>query len=247
MKILFILPDVDSFHKLEIHFGIAYISGVLKMKGYNDIRFLTVSSIDDYDHIINEIVSFKPEIVGFTAVETQFLNVINLSQKIKEVWDCVIVCGGVFPTIYPDCVKDAQYLDGIFIGECEEAFLKFVASVERGEDFLKTENLCFYDKKNNAIIKNRLMPIEYDLDKFGFPDREIFNFQGIIDRSGQAAPFMFNRGCPYNCSFCSNHSLATVYGKESNRTRRRNVESCIAEIKSVKSKYKFDSYSLSFL
>jgi radical SAM superfamily enzyme YgiQ (UPF0313 family) len=51
---------------------------------------------------------------------------------------------------------------------------------------------------------------------------------------------MFNRGCPYNCAFCSNHVLASVYGKRANVTRRRSVDSCIAEIKAVSNQYKFD-------
>ena len=84
MKILFILPDVDSFHKLGIHFGIAYISGVLKTNGYNNIKYLAVTSKEEYGRIVNEVVSFEPDIVGFTSVETQFGNVINLSGLIAE-------------------------------------------------------------------------------------------------------------------------------------------------------------------
>ncbi len=240
MKILFILPDVNSFHKLNIHFGIAYISGFLKMNGYQDIRFLTVASIEDYSRIIEEVVEFKPDIIGFTSVETQFNNVINLSKIIKDAWQCIIVCGGAFVTIFPECVRDTEHLDGIFRGESEIAFLKFVKAIERGEDYHKVENFCFHDKNTGSIIKNNLLPLEVSLDSLGYPDRDIFDFQSVIDSYGGAAPFMFNRGCPYHCSFCSNHALAAIYGKSSNTTRRRSVDSCIAEIKDVDKKYKFD-------
>lgn len=240
MKILFILPDVDSCHKLYIHFGIAYISGFLKTNGYNDIRFLTVTSVDDYNHIVNEAASFKPDIIGFTSVETQFSNVINLSKLIKEVWTCVIVCGGAFTTLYPDCIKDAPDLDGIFMGESELAFLKFVKAVEQGKEYHAVENFCFYAKKEDRLVKNRLLPKETDLDRLGFPDRSIFHFQKVIDSYGGAAPFMLNRGCPYNCSFCSNHALAYTYGSLRNLTRMRSVVSAIEEIKDVNTRYKFD-------
>jgi radical SAM superfamily enzyme YgiQ (UPF0313 family) len=240
MKILFILPDVDSFHQLYIHFGIAYISGFLKANGYNDIRFQTVASMDDYKQIVNKAASFKPDIIGFTSVETQFSNVINLTRLIKEVCQCVIVCGGAFPTLYPECIKDAPYLDGIFIGESELAFLKFVRALEQDKDYHVIENFCFYDKNEDRIIKNSLLPKETDLDRLGFPDRSIFNFQDVINSYGGAAPFMFNRGCPYNCSFCSNHALAYVYGSLKNLIRMRSVDSCIAEIKEVVAEYKFD-------
>lgn len=239
MRILFILPDVDSFHKLYIHFGIAYISGFLKKNGYDDIQFLTVTSVDDYKGVVNEAVSFKPDIVGFTSVETQFSNVINLSKLIKEVWKCVIVCGGSFATLYPDCIKDAPHLDGVFIGESEGAFLKFVKAVEQGKDFHAIENFYFYDGNEGRVVKNNLLPKETDLDRLGFPDRSIFNFQKVIDSYGGAAPFMLNRGCPYNCTFCSNHALAYVYGSLSNLTRMRSVDSSIEEIKDVSERYKF--------
>lgn len=240
MKILFILPDVDSFHKLYIHFGIAYISGFLKSNGYGNIRFFTVASVNDYSNIVNEVVSFKPDIIGFTSVETQFENVISLSKLIKESWNCVMVCGGAFPTIFPECIKDAKHLDGIFIGESETAFLKFVRTVEKGEDYHNVDNFCFYDENDGSVVKNNLLPKETNLDILGFPDRNIFNFQEVINSYGGAAPFMFNRGCPYNCSFCSNHALASVYGSLKNLTRMRSVDSCIAEIKEVDSEYKFD-------
>jgi len=240
MKIFFILPDVNSFHKLEIHFGIAYIAGYLKKNGYNDIKFTTVSSLDDYDRVVKEVDAFKPDIVGFTSVETQFRNVINLSKLIKENHHCLIVCGGAFPTIYPDCIKDAPHLDAIMRGECENAFLNLVQAMENKRDFHDINNICYFNKQDDRVVMNPLLPLENDLVQIGFPDREIFNFQDVIDSYSGAAPFMFNRGCPYNCSFCSNHALAAVYGNPKNMTRRRNVDSCLAELLEVKARYRFD-------
>ena len=239
MRILFILSDVDSFHKVDIHFGVAYISGFLRANGYDNVKFLTVTSTDDYNRIIHEATSFKPDIIGFTSVESQFCNVISLSEMLKETCKCVIVCGGAFTTLDPECIKMAPHLDGIFIGEGERVFLKFVNAVEQGRDYRSIENFCFYDKNDDRIVKNNLLPLDVDLDSLGFPDRDIFNFQMVIDSHG-AAPFMFNRGCPYNCSFCSNHALATAYGRHSNVIRRRSVDSCVSEIENVASKYKFD-------
>ncbi|MBI5888772.1 MAG: B12-binding domain-containing radical SAM protein [Deltaproteobacteria bacterium] len=240
MKILFILPDVDSFHRLNIHFGIATLAGFLKANGYNDIRFLAVTSVEDYARIIREVEAYKPDIVGFTSVETQFKHVIALSEKIKEAHKCIVVLGGVFITLFPESVKDAKALDGAFKGESEQALLNFVRAVENGADYRQVNNFCYYDEKEGRVIQNRLSPMEDNLDLFGIPDRGIFDFQSVIDSYGGAAPFMFNRGCPYNCSFCSNHALASVYGRLSNKTRRRSVDLCIKEIKGVTSSYKLE-------
>ena len=84
MKILFIFPDVNSFHRLYIHFGIGYIAAVLRAHGYEDIRFLSVSSAEEYNDVIRFVLSFKPDIVGFSSVETQFNTVTKLSLEIKK-------------------------------------------------------------------------------------------------------------------------------------------------------------------
>lgn len=231
---------MDSFHKLNIHFGIATLAGFLKANGYNNIRFLAVTSVEDYARVIREVEGYKPDIVGFTSVETQFKHVIALSEKIKEAHGCIAVVGGVYNTLFPESIKDAKALDGAFKGESETAFLKFVRVVEKGEDYRKVDNFCYYDEKEGRVIQNGLAPMEENLDLFGIPDRGIFDFQSVIDSYGGATPFMFNRGCPYNCSFCSNHALASVYGRPSNKTRRRSVDLCIKEIKGVTSKYKLE-------
>lgn len=237
--IAFVLPDTESFHKLEIHFGIAFISAVLKAHGFKRIRFFSLTSADDYPRLTQEIADFAPAIVGFSSVETQFHNVINMSKLLKDRIKSVLVCGGTYPTIYPECLKDAPFLNGIFRGESELAFLELVKAIKEGRDYKKTPNFCYFDPEKQIIVKNELMPLETDLDKLGLADREIFDFQKVIASYGGIAPFMFNRGCPYNCAFCSNHAIASVYTKNSNTTRRRSVNSCIAEIKQVQSKYGF--------
>ena len=239
MKILFIFPDVNSFHKLYIHFGIGYIATVLKTYGYKDIKFLSVSDVGEYEGVIRSVLSFKPDIVGFSSVETQFNTVARLSEGIKKVWQCIVVCGGAFPTLNPECLKKARGLDGIFRGESEQAFLKFVRTLEKGNDYHCIENFCFYDEEKDRLVCNDLLPLETDLDRLGFPAHDIFDFQKVVDYYGGVAPFLFNRGCPYDCSFCSNRALAGVYGRRANATRRRSVNSCIAEIKDVQRKYRF--------
>lgn len=244
MKIAFVLPDVDSYHKLEIHFGIGYIAGYLKRNGYTDIRFFTVMSISGYGNLVRSIAEYKPDIVGFTSVETQFMNVIELSKLIKQSHECIVVCGGTFSSIYPDCIKDAEGLDGIFIGEGERAFLEFIRKVEHGDNFLETNNFCYFNKDSNQIVRNELFPLDQDLDVIGPPDREIFDFQKVVKNSGGFAPFLFNRGCPYNCNFCSNHALAQVYGRKSNATRRRSTDSCISEIEETGLRYSFKGINI---
>ena len=239
MKIALILPDVDSFHALRIHFGLAYLSTALKAAGYRDVRFWAVTSVPDYARVLAELKDYRPDIAAFTSVETQFENVIALSREIKAALPCVTVCGGTFATLFPDCIKDAPGLDGIFRGECEDAFVRFVRRVERKEDLRQAENFCWHDRESGKVAQNPLLPLETDLDRHGFADKTIFDYQSVIDGYDGYAPFMFNRGCPYDCAFCSNHALAMVYSQSRNLTRRRSVDSCVAEIRDAAAGFSF--------
>lgn len=238
--IAFVLPDTESFHKLPIHFGIAYLSAVLKTHGFTRIKFFTVTSAAGYASVVSQIAAFRPAVVGFTSVQTQFHNVIALSAMLKrQCPSAVLVCGGTYPTIYPECLKEAADLDGIFRGECEQAFLSFVQTIRCGGDYRRTNNFCYYDRAAGRLVQNDLLPLVSDLDTLGHADKTIFNFQNVIASYGGIAPFMFNRGCPYNCAFCSNHALASVYGRNTNTTRRRSVASCVGEIEEAGRQYLF--------
>ena len=77
------------------------------------------------------------------------------------------------------------------------------------------------------------------MEQLPFPDRDIFNYQSIIDENDNMATIITNRGCPFNCTYCSNHAIANAYGAERNLTRYNSVENVLAEIDMLRSKFKF--------
>lgn len=237
MKVLLIFPDIGSFHSLQYHPGLASISGMLKTHGY-DVQFEYVSSKSDFDQVLDHVKKYRPEIIGFTSVETQFIYVKTLSNLIKEIHNCVIVCGGVYTTLFPEVIENTESLDAIIRGEGEYPFLELVRSVEKIQPFFHINNLAYVDKTTKKITINPLNPLITNLDELPFPDRSIFNFQQVIDKH-QLVYFMFNRGCPYRCTYCCNHALARAYGMEVNKMRFRSVKSCMDEIRDVLSHYKF--------
>ena len=89
------------------------------------------------------------------------------------------------------------------------------------------------------IIRNETRPFIENLDSLPFPDRELFNYQQSIDSDFSTALFMFSRGCPYDCTFCSNHALRQ---KQPGRyVRFRSVESALEEIRQVTSRYRMQT------
>ena len=51
---------------------------------------------------------------------------------------------------------------------------------------------------------------------------------------------MASRGCPYNCTYCSNHYFRQLYPNPERYVRMRTVPHLIKELQILKSKYKFE-------
>jgi len=235
LKVLFIFLDIHSYHCNEYHFGLAYLSSFLKSKGY-DVEYRYVSEQDEFKDILTTVTDYAPDVIGFTAVESQFVHIKRLSGLIREKFRGLMICGGVYVTLYPEALIEADSLDGVIRGEGEYALLQLLENLNTGRDCRETPNFCYYDRGKNRLIKNNLLPLIENLDVLPFPDRAIFDHNAYLNKH-HSLQFLFNRGCPFNCTYCSNHGLAQVYGRESNVTRFRSVDNCLKEIGEVLNTY----------
>lgn len=234
MNVLFVYTNIDGYHTQCYSFGLASIVSVTKAKGHS-VKVETLTKKKNYQKVLDTVASFKPRIIGFTSVSSQFSFVKELSAMVKEKFPEVItVCGGVHATISPECITEAKGLDAIFVGESENSFVEFLNKVEKKEDYRGVDNLAYAEK--GAVKMNKLKPLLADLDGLPYTDKEICPYGDTIKRTGYA-PFYFSRGCPYLCSYCSNHKIANRYGLERNTPRYRSVESSIREIEEAKGKF----------
>lgn len=236
MNVILVYPNIHGYHSDVYNFGLAYIASVLKANGHT-VKLEVIESKKDYRKLLRSMQLYRPGVVGFTSVSSQFPYVKEMASLIKAQHNCVVVCGGIHPTIFPECLIESSDLDGLFVGESEFSFLEFVNKVMRGEDYKDNDNFCY--RKNGALVKNRLKQRTADLDEFGFPDRQVYDYQKVIDRQQGMVSIMCMRGCPFQCSYCSNHAIAKVYGQERNMIRYRSVDNCIAEIREISNNYSF--------
>lgn len=234
MKILFIYTNINGFHDNCYSFGLASIMSITRAKGH-EVKILIIKSKDEYSKIIAEIGDFKPKVVGFSSVSSQFNCVKELAQLIKTQFpETIVICGGVHPTINPECVLESEFLDGIFTGESEYSFIEFLQNIENNRPYKHTDNFVYAD--NKKVVINKLKPLISNLDGLPYPDREIYPSREIV-RKDKIAHFLFSRGCPYSCTYCSNKAIAKIYGLAVNHPRYRTVESSICEIEDVINKF----------
>ena len=202
---------------------------MLKENGH-DTKLIYFTRKGDFRKAQEAVYAYNPDVVCISALSSTFGFVDKIGEVIKKAKKVPILCGGIHTTLLPESLERLDYIDGVVAGEGEYPILEFI---EHNGDTGQIRNLWL--KTKSATIKNDIRP-PVNLDDLPNPDREIFDFQGIINAE-KFAPFIFTRGCPFNCAYCCNSSLNRIY--HNNYFRCKDARKCIGEIIEVKKKYKF--------
>ena len=83
MKILFVYTNINVFHADGFAYGIAVMMAVTKKAGH-DVRYLRIFEKSEYFLVDETVKEFKPDVVGFTSVSSQFSTVTDLSEIVKK-------------------------------------------------------------------------------------------------------------------------------------------------------------------
>ncbi len=226
---------------LYIQFGISYLSSLLKQHNH-DTKLLIVSRSfgnKNYDIVRKKIEIFKPDIIGFYSVATQYKFISNISKFIKLNYpEIFLIIGGPHATLNPDkVVKDS--FDAICIGEGEEPMLELANMLQKNEFPSNIKNLWI--KKDSILEKNQMAPFYEKLDLLPFPDRTIWEeyIDYVPNFVGNNISIILGRGCPYSCPYCCNHALRKI--TDGNYVRFRSPQNIIEEIKLVHEKYPLEN------
>lgn len=241
MNILFIysLQDIQSLWKPlrtpeQIQFGISYISAILKKHGHQTKLVVLSSPYGKKNNLLIDkaIAKFKPKMVCFTAVSSEYEFIRNMANYLKQRYpDIYTLIGGVHVTLNIDVVQKDNF-DAFCIGEGEYPSLELVEQLEKNIKPTKIRNL--YIKNGLRIERNEVRPFLDDLDDLPFPDREMWQ-EWMEEDFGARYAVLLGRGCPFNCSYCSNHALRKV--ASGNYVRLRRPEKIIEEINEIAVKY----------
>ncbi|MCB1881461.1 MAG: B12-binding domain-containing radical SAM protein [Gammaproteobacteria bacterium] len=95
-----------------------------------------------------------------------------------------------------------------------------------------------------SIIANPVDRWIDDLDSLPFEDREVFDYDRIVETRDGWAEVIASRGCPYACTYCFNVPFFDMYKDDLKETekkvkmkdfiRRRSVESTVAMLQNVR-------------
>ena len=234
MRVLFVYTDINvRGGARSFQFGVGMLSAMLKRHGHQT-RLHYMFGRYAPGALSADIRAYQPDIIAFSAVSPQYRYVRQLLRDLGP-FPAFTILGGHHSTLAPECLAETPGLDAICVGEGELPLLELATRLAAGNAIDDIANL-WLRRKDGDIIRNPTRPFAEDLDDLPFPDRELFDYQAIIDSDFSTALFMFSRGCPYNCTFCSNHALRGT--QEGRYVRFRSVDSCLREIREVTGRYR---------
>ncbi len=240
MKIVFIYPAFESL-------ALEYLSAVAKNKGHEVVMVFDPNLFNDSyissptfsrvfsmrRQVIEDVIIEKPDILAFSVVTTDFPWFENIGSELRRRTSAFMIAGNVHVTAAPEAVLNLGFLDAIVRGEGEEAFADILDSIESGGIEPDIPNLGLIS--NGSVLLNSLRPPIQDLDSLPLPDKSIYDKTPVMSKNMYS--IMASRGCPYNCTFCSNNIIQSLYGRGV-YVRSRSVDNVIHELASARHKFK---------
>lgn len=244
MKVLFLNPQQEMG-------GIQCLSAFLKSKGHetalvNDpnlfdnpwVQYPLLSRLfEDQQHIINQIESHAPDLIGLSAVTDDFAWALKWARRIKEKLNIPIVVGNTHATFHPEECLRHDCFDYIVRGEGEMTLYELVEAMAGKISFDSVAGLGF--KRDGKIILNSMRPLIEDLDCLPFPDKDLY--YDVMPYLNHGYTTMSGRGCPYRCTFCDNNTSMKLYKTEIPETkkwaRRHSPEYVVNEILWARERY----------
>ena len=221
----------------EIPFGISIICTVLEQHGH-EVELFVITPETDLDKTIGKYIEQqKPKLFCYTAVTTQYWQVKRVNKYIKEITDDIFhILGGHHASLDSEEVVKEGVFDAICVGEGEKAIIALAESIEnytKNGQINPINNLWYYNNEKNGIIKNPSDSFRQDLDDLPNINRKIWD-KFIKDPSDYPA-ILLGRGCPFKCTYCSNHAMAKL--TDGKFVRFRSPENIISEVEYIINNY----------
>lgn len=225
----------------EIPFGISIIGTVLKNAGH-DVELFVITPDTPLDKYIGSYVTNrKPSMFCFTAVSTQYWQVRRVAEYIQNIDSTIFnLLGGHHSSLNSEEVIQDGIFDSICIGEGENAVLSLAGSLPNMasnhvavSSQYNVPNLWFRDRTTGNVYRNPTAPFRDDLDDLPIIDRKLW--ERFTERPDDYPAILLGRGCPFKCTYCSNHAMENL--AEGTYVRFRSPEHIIGELDDIRREY----------
>lgn len=243
---------------LTMPLGLTYLAAVLEKADYQ-VRILDCPGLDPDRITFSSSGRFK--IQGLDVKQSLELidpcsDIIGISIMFSQEWPFIsdyirkirqgfpratIVAGGEHATALPEyTLRDCKEIDFVISGEGEMAFLEFVYRLRFGESARGVGGVSYLE--DGVFKQTGLSPRSIDITEMPRPAWDLINIESYFQPNftmgighGRNIAMLATRGCPYQCTFCSNPTMWTT------RYVMRPVKDVVDEIQTYIERYKVNS------
>ncbi|MDD5072673.1 MAG: radical SAM protein [Candidatus Omnitrophica bacterium] len=215
----------------------------LQVRSYDAQDYgISIKKTDVTEDFKKKVAEFKPDLIGVTVVEDTMPLALRLIGSLGKDRPPTIF-GGIYISYLKEKAFENKEIDSICLGEGEGALVELCERMQNGLDHSDVQNLCF--RRGSEVVKNKVRPL-VDLDKLPTPDYSLFDpkrlhspMQGKMYRM---LPVDFDRGCPYDCSFCASPAYRNWYREQNGGCyfRKKDPGKIIEEMKEMAEKYRLE-------
>lgn len=201
---------------------------------------------------IGELVRRVDRETNYVGVSCMFSHEWPLTRTVitelrRALPNATIIAGGEHITAIPEfCLADCPALDYCVVGEGEATIVDLVASLDAGRPIAAVSGIVYREDSRTIRTSKRerircvddITPPAWDLVPLVNYLEHGFGF-GV--NRGRSIPVLASRGCPYECTFCSNPLMWTT------RWTARSPDMLLAEMRGYREQYQienFDFYDL---
>tara|TARA_B100001964_G_scaffold65851_1_gene74994 strand:+ start:3330 stop:4913 length:1584 start_codon:yes stop_codon:yes gene_type:complete len=237
--------------------GLSYIAAALRQAGhqvtlidgpgsaltnYFSFRNVYVRGLDSH-----EVVSEVPcdvQVIGLGCMfSSNWIYVRELIKVIRKEFPSVfIILGGEHVTGFPEFSLKQAPFDVAVLGEGEETVDELIRYVEQGKPLMNVKGIAFRDSSGQVKINERRPRIR-DIDSIPLPAWDLFKIESYIQHNqphgssqGRFIPMIATRGCPFQCTFCTNPNMWTT------RWIPRNYKKIVDEMQLYQEKYNITDF-----
>ena len=238
MKICLIRPSIvvpanNQATMFTPPLGLAYVGGALRQAGFDvtaidgvgeslDTRYPVDNDCYLYGLSPAEIVARIPANATMIGINFGFSfewpYARRLARTIRAAYpDAFLVGGGEHVTAVPaDSLRDGA-LDAVVLGEGEETIVEIAEILKEGRrDLSGVLGVAYLDSGGRVVVNSRRQRIRA-IDSIPLPAWDLFPIRNYLDAGvgfgvnrGRSMPVLASRGCPYQCTFCSNPGMWTT-------------------------------------
>ena len=191
-------------------------------------QYFTNEDADIWNEVVDRIIEFRPDWVGYTSYTANISSIDIISRKLKQRYPNVKqVIGGVHATLDPRVLDAVPVVDFAVKREGEFAMLDLVEGKDPGSISGVLARSTF------NILGNGDADVNLDIDSLKFPERD--KLWGLTAEEIDTVDVSYIctiRGCPYRCNYC-----ASPFHWKRDKTQFRSPDSVLSEMRYLKENY----------